>query len=50
MEKNVEKKKALKLTLHRETLRKLEEAQLENVVGGATANTCYRSCLATCFC
>ncbi len=37
-------KKDLKLRLNRETLRNLEQTDLREVLGGATANTCYKSC------
>ena len=35
----------LKLQINRETLRALEQPDLREVLGGATANTCYKSCL-----
>lgn len=38
-------KKDLKLRLNRETLRTLEQTELREALGGATANTCYKSCL-----
>ncbi len=34
----------LKLQLNRETLRTLEQPDLREILGGATANTCYKSC------
>jgi natural product precursor len=37
----------LKLQINRETLRNLEQPDLREVLGGATANTCYKSCYAT---
>jgi hypothetical protein len=41
------KKKTLekKLILKKETLSNLENKQMNDARGGATANTCYRSCL-----
>ncbi len=50
------KKSTLKLKLNRETLRNLEQPQLESVEGGATAGSaCIGSCLGctgrtTCLC
>jgi hypothetical protein len=41
------KKTTLKLKLNRETLRALEQPQLEAVAGG-TASDCLGSCVATC--
>ena len=42
------KKSVKKLTLHRETLRTLEESTIHAAVGGATARTCGSPCSATC--
>ena len=47
------KKSTLKLKLNRETLRTLEQPQLEGVQGGATASACVDSCrctLVSCLC
>jgi hypothetical protein len=38
------KKSSKKLTLHRETLRFLEDIRLENASGGLTDFTCHNSC------
>ena len=43
----MKKSTTLKLTLNRETLRILEQPQLEAVAGG-TASECLGSCHATC--
>ena len=42
------KKRSKKLTLHRETLRALEEDAIQAVVGGVSARTCGSPCSATC--
>jgi hypothetical protein len=42
------KKSPKKLTLHRETLRSLEESAIQEVVGGVSARTCGTPCSATC--
>lgn len=42
------KKRLKKLTLHRETLRVLEEDATQAVVGGVSARTCGSPCSATC--
>lgn len=39
------KKSAPKLTLHRETLRALEQPQLEGVEGGVTGSICVATCV-----
>ncbi|HTG31748.1 MAG TPA: class I lanthipeptide [Thermoanaerobaculia bacterium] len=47
------KKSTLKLKLSRETLRTLEQPQLEGVAGGATLSLCVESCrctLVSCLC
>ena len=41
------KKSSKKLTLHRETLRFLEDIRLDNVHGGYTDYTCHNSCNST---
>jgi hypothetical protein len=42
------KKSLKKLTLHRETLRSLEEGAIQAAVGGVSARTCGSPCSATC--
>jgi hypothetical protein len=42
------KKSPKKLSLHRETLRSLEESAVQEVVGGVSARTCGTPCSATC--
>ena len=42
------KKSLKKLTLHRETLRSLEEGAIQEAVGGVSARTCGSPCSATC--
>jgi hypothetical protein len=42
------KKSVKKLTLHRETLRALEDGTIEVVLGGVSARTCGSPCSATC--
>jgi hypothetical protein len=42
------KKSVKKLTLHRETLRSLEESTIQAAVGGTTARTCGSPCSAAC--
>jgi hypothetical protein len=43
-------KRSLKLQLHRETLRTLEQPQLQDVVGGYYTLTCACTGTFTCFC
>ena len=40
----MKKSEPKKLNLHRETLRALEQADLQEAVAAATANTCYKGC------
>ena len=40
----MKKSELKKLTLHRETLRTLEQAGLQEAAAAATANTCYKGC------
>jgi hypothetical protein len=42
------KKSAKKLTLHRETLRALEEGAIQAAMGGISARTCGSPCSAAC--
>ena len=42
------KKSPKKLSLHRETLRSLEESAIQEVVGGVSVRTCGTPCSATC--
>jgi len=42
------KKNLKKLTLHRETLRALEDGAVQEVVGGLSARTCGSPCSAAC--
>jgi hypothetical protein len=41
------KRSAKKLTLHRETLRLLEESRLEQAHGASGVDTCHNSCNST---
>jgi natural product precursor len=43
------KKKMKKLTLGKETLRHLEEPQLNVIAGGATASVCFETACPTCW-
>ena len=42
------KKSLMKLALHRETLRALEEGVVREAVGGVSVRTCGSPCSATC--
>jgi hypothetical protein len=42
------KKKRMKLSLHRETLRALEKGEIQEVWGGLSARTCGSPCSAAC--
>lgn len=42
------KKKVMKLALHRETLRALEQGEIQEAVGGVSARTCGTPCSAAC--
>jgi len=51
MKKESTPKPLKKLSLHRETLRSLEEGTLELVVGGVTYRTCSERCTGvSCYC
>ena len=46
----MKKEKLAKISLNRETLRKLEPDQLREPLGGALSVSCAGSCLRTCSC